>query len=269
MKQNYFKDYIVLISGASKGIGKELVLAFARQKAKLVLAARNLRQLEEVAQQAFALGGEVLTVKTDITQAHEVDHLLQEIKSRFGRIDLLINNAGMGLYGKWENTPATAHQDLFNLNFFAQVELSRKALSLLRIEAPQKAKKMIINLASIASFWPVPKMGSYCASKAALHAFSNILRIELKKDKIQVLCVYPGIINTGFSSHAPNPEQEKVPEAYKTQGKGLAPQKLANIILRAAAGGKKREYVTLSNRLLIKLYQNLPSLFDIVMQRFN
>ncbi len=269
MKQNFFKDHIVLITGASKGIGKELTLAFAKQKAKLVLAARSLPQLEEVAQKAFALGSEVLAHKTDVTKVNELDSLLAETKNKYGRLDILINNAGKGLYGKWENTSLESHEDLFNLNFLSVVELTRKAIPLLKSGQTSKIKKMIINISSIAAFLPVPKMGSYCASKAALSTFSNILRIELKKEKIQVLCVYPGIINTGFSVNAPNPEQENIPEEYKTQGKGLSPQKLAQKILRAAARGKKREYVTFSNRFLIKLYQNLPSLFDFVMQRFN
>lgn len=268
MKQN-FKDQVVLITGASMGIGKELALAFAAQQSKLVLASRNLPPLEAVAQKVSKLGGEALLVKTDITQAEQVDHLLDETKRKFGKLNILINNAGKGLYGKWENTALETHEDLFNLNFFSTIELTRKAIPLLKPDSTSQNKKIIINISSIAGFLPVPKMGSYCASKAAISTFSNILRIELKKDKIQVLCVYPGIINTGFSVNAPNPEQENIPEEYKTQGKGLSPQKLAQKILRAAARGKKREYVTLSNRLLIKLYQNLPSLFDVVMQRFN
>lgn len=268
MKQN-FENQIVLITGASMGIGAELAFAFAQQKTKLVLVARNLNALESIAQKCNALGGEAIAVQSDVTKTEDQDRLLELIQNKYGKLDILINNAGKGLYGKWENTSLESHEDLFKLNFSSVVELTRKALALLRSDLNSPNKKMIINISSIAGFLPVPKMGSYCASKAAISTFSNVLRIELKKDKIQVLCVYPGIINTGFSQNASNPVRENVPEEYKTQGKGLSPQKLAQKILEAAARGKKREYVTFTNRLLIKLYQNLPSLFDFVMQRFN
>ena len=267
MKQN-FKDQVILITGASMGIGKELAFVFAKQKAKLVLAARKLNELEIVAQEVSNLGGEALIVKTDVTKKEDIHQLLSEIEKKYGKLDILINNAGKGLYGSWQNTPSESNEDLFDLNFFSLVELTRKTIPLLKKNPSHFHKTQIINIASIASFWPVPKMGPYCASKAALHVFSNILRIELKKEGIHVLCVYPGIINTGFSENAPNPRQEHVPEDYKTKGKGLSPQKLAQKILKAAATHKKREYVTFSNRLLIKSYQHLPSFFEWIMQRF-
>lgn len=260
-----FKDQIVLITGASMGIGREIALAFAEQGAQLVLAARSLAALEKVAQEAFQRGAECLVAKTDITKPAEVDALFEQIRQRHGRLDILVNNAGKGQYSLWKNAESATEEDVFRLNFFSLVELTRKALPLLRQSA---GMRKIVNLSSIASYLAVPKMGLYCASKAALNAFSDTLRIELKPEGIGVLSVYPGIINTGFSANAANPGQEKVPEEYKTRGKGMDPRKLALKILQAIQRGKKREYVRLSNRLLIKSYQNLPSLVDWVMQRF-
>jgi len=95
-----------------------------------VLAARSLPQLEELAQKASALGSEVLVIKTDVTKVNELDSLLTEIKNKYGRLDILINNAGKGLYGKWENSSLESHKDLFNLNFLSGVELTRKAIPL-------------------------------------------------------------------------------------------------------------------------------------------
>lgn len=265
MKAN-FKDQVILITGASMGIGKELALAFAKRGAKLVLAARSLPQLETVAQACNQLGAESLVVATDVTQAEQVDALLSQTKERYGKLDVLINNAGKGHYGLLEDADAKSAQELFDLNLFSVIQLTRKSIPLLKM--PSSKPRTIVNLCSVASFFSVPKMGLYCASKAALSAFSNTLRIELKKTGVRVVSVYPGVIRTGFSNHAENPDQEKVPEDYKTSTQGMSPQKLAERIVKAIACGKKREYGNFSNFLIIKSYQSFPAFFDWIMQRF-
>ncbi len=264
MKEN-FKNQIILITGASMGIGKELALAFAQQGAKLALTARNLALLESVAEECRKWSPDVLLVKTDVTDPQQIENLLSEVKNRYGKIDILVNNAGKGLYGFLKDADMKDTQELFSLNFFSIVNLVSRALPLLRMEKTQHSRKILIQICSISSFWPVPKMGLYCASKAALSAYSKILGIELKKEGIQVLTVYPGVIRTAFSTHSENPHQEKIPEEYKTTHQGLSPQKLAQSILRAAARGKKKEYGNFSNHLLIKSYQYVPSFFNWIM----
>ncbi len=262
-----FSNQVVLITGASMGIGRELALAFAKYGAKLVLAARSLPELESVAQEAFKAGSDILVIKADLTQEAERIHLISEIEKKYGKLDLLINNAGKGLYSLVENAQAKSVADLFDLNLFALMDLTQKALPLLR-EDTASPFKTIVNISSLASFVPVPKMSFYCASKAALNGFANTLRIELAHEKIRVLNVYPGLINTSFSQNAPNPAQATIPKAYKTVGQGYPPRKLAQKILRAILRKKSHEYVTFSNWLIIKSYQHLPSLVNLVMKRF-
>jgi len=260
-KGDSMKNWVILITGASMGIGRELALLFAKQGAIPVLVARSKERLEDLAEEIKNQGGRAFVVVADITQSKNINHLLAVVEKEFGRVDVLINNAGKGVYSEIEKAPVSEVRELFDLNFFSVVELTQKALPLLR----QSANPSIINISSIAGHLAIPKMGFYCASKFALNAFGRTLRMELAGEKIHVLNVYPGTVATDFSKNATR--IGKRPDILNTQGKGLSAAKLAQIILKALQKRKKEEYVIFQNRLWINIQFFFPSLMEYFMAK--
>jgi short-subunit dehydrogenase len=262
MTYRLFEDKVVLITGASMGIGRELAFSFARRGARLVLAARSKEKLDQLSQEITALKTEVLVVPTDVTRSDEVDRLLQKVTERYGRIDILINNAGRGLYGFTENVPLQEVIDLFSLNFFGVVDLTQKALPLLK----KQPGGMIINISSIVGHFAVPKMGAYSATKHALNAFSEALRIELSSQGIHVLSVYPGITDTNFVENAQTIDAR--PSTYQTGGRGMTPAQVAEKVIHAAAKKKRDEWINLQNRIVVSIHYHFPRLLDWIFRRF-
>lgn len=183
---------VVLITGASEGIGAACAAAFRRRGARLSLVARSREKLEAVG------GGDALVTAGDLTQPEVRRQAVESTLERYGRLDILVNNAGVGLYTpSWETPPEIARQ-LFELNFFAALELIRLAVPVMR----RQGEGMIVNVSSIAGKVTFPWLTLYCASKYALNALGEGLRMELAGTGIRVLTVCPGHVLTGFPGNA-------------------------------------------------------------------
>jgi NAD(P)-dependent dehydrogenase (short-subunit alcohol dehydrogenase family) len=204
MEMNYFnvKDKIALVTGSNRGIGEAFVKVLAKSGAKKVYAAaRNLDNLKSlIAQYPNIIEGVLL----DVTNAEHVESLSQKV----GQLDILINNAGIA-----NACPSTAENALemarleMETNFFGPVQVTLALLPLLK----QSKQAAIVNISSIAGISNFPALGTYSASKAAVHSFTQGLRAELMNDAIQVVGVYPGPIDTrmaeGMEMDKPQPEQ--------------------------------------------------------------
>ncbi len=174
-----------VITGVSKGIGKALADKFKKEGFFIIgLSRSNPGSHTDI------------FIKTDLVN-DKIDMVKEKILEHTDRIDVLINNAGIGLYESWENTKKEDLEYLFNLNFFSYVYLTKALLPFL-----EKSKGTVINVSSVAGKISLPYMGAYCASKYALNAFSYSLRGELKEKGINVLNLIVGRINTGFSSRS-------------------------------------------------------------------
>ncbi|OGV56883.1 MAG: hypothetical protein A2017_05090 [Lentisphaerae bacterium GWF2_44_16] len=179
---------IVLISGVSSGIGKALASKFQKEGFTVAGVSRTAPS-EDLKLDLWIQG--------DLTLPASRTEVLNSIRSKYGRLDVLINNAGKGIYEVWKNTSETDLRDIFELNFFTVVEMTRLFLPLL-IEA----KGTLINISSVAGKIHVPCMGPYCATKSALNSFTDTLRVELHSSGVRVLNIMPGRIDTGFSSRS-------------------------------------------------------------------
>jgi short-subunit dehydrogenase len=197
---------VAIITGASSGIGRETALAFARAGVQTALAARREDKLEEVAQTINALGGETLVVPTDISQPAQVQHLVQATLDRFGRIDVLVNNAGFGLLASVEETSIEDMQRIMEVNFMGAFYAMKAVLPVMR----QQGRGHIINVASIVGKRAVPYSGAYCATKFALVGFSETLRIELAGSGIDVSVVCPIWTETEFFDTMKNVQQRQL-----------------------------------------------------------
>jgi NAD(P)-dependent dehydrogenase (short-subunit alcohol dehydrogenase family) len=187
------KDRVALITGAGRGIGRAIAMAFAREGAQLVLAARSTGQLEEAAARCRAKGATVVTIPTDVAQWEQVQHLVATTLKECGRIDVLVNSAGV--YGP---IGATAEVDLaawvqgINVNLLGPFFLCRALLSHMQ----QRRKGKIILLGGGGATAPLPNFSSYAASKAGLARLADTLAEELKEFNVQVNVIAPGLVDT-------------------------------------------------------------------------
>jgi short-subunit dehydrogenase len=260
MPERAFAGRVVLITGASSGIGRAAARAYAAQGAHLVLAARREELLREVSRELEAMGARTLTVRCDITQAADVERLMREAEAQFGGVDILINNAGIGLFGPVEALAEEQLRQVFEVNFFALVRVTRAALPLLR----RRPGGQIVNVSSVLGHRGMPLHGGYCAAKAAVNALTESLRAELAAEGISVLLVSPGFTETEFRETRLNAEgwQQNAPPL-----KQMSADEVAAAMVKASRRHSRDTILTLPGRAMVLANRFVPGLFDRVARR--
>ncbi len=253
MKAQKFTGKIVIVTGASTGIGRETALAFAAAGAQVVAAARNAAQLRELA------GPRILAVPTDITRDDDVRRLVETTLAKFDRVDILVNNAGFGIRASVEDTQfADAHR-LMEVNFFGLLRCTQAVL-------PQMKKQgsgQIVNVGSVLSVLATPRNSIYSASKFAVRALSDSLRIELRGTGIDVILVMPGYTDTPFFEN-----QVRYGGPVRIGPiKGWHPSKVARAILRACVRRKREVVLTAPGKLGAFLKRWCPRFLDWTLAR--
>jgi len=195
------KGKVVIVTGASSGIGEATARQFGREGAKVVLAARRVDRLDALAHRIHALstGAETLVVPADLSKLEDIRSLISQTLERFGRIDILVNNAGFGRLDWLENLdPEEDIEAQFNVNVLGVVQTTRQALPVMI----KQRSGHIINMCSMSSLIATPTYTIYAASKHAVHGFSEALRREVKPWGITVSMIYPGGVKTEFGEGA-------------------------------------------------------------------
>ncbi len=259
---SYWQNKVVLITGGSAGLGRALAEAFARSGARIVLAARGEEQLEVAAEELRDRGAEVLAVPADVTLQHDVERLIARSVEHFGRIDVLVNNAGRSARGAVLETTPDDFQAAWELNFLAAVRCTRAA-------APHliKVRGHLVNIGSLSSKSASRHIGAYPASKFALAAYSQQLRLELGPEGLHVLLVCPGPIARADAGTRYTDQSAELPESARRPGAGVKlkaidPAKLSEQILQACQRRKPELVVPARARLLFALTQLAPRLGD-------
>jgi short-subunit dehydrogenase len=256
VKLHQLDDQVIVITGATSGIGLTTARMAAEQSAKLVLAARSSDSLDQLASELRRAGTQVATVVADVGDPADVERIGHTAMERFGRIDTWINNAGVSIFGRNEDIALEDMQRLFDTNYWGVVHGSLEAVKHMKT----RGGGAIINLGSELSDHSIPLQGIYAASKHAVKAFTDSLRVELKKDKapISVTLIKPASIDTMFVSHAKNymdKEPTLPPPIY-------APELVAKAILHAASHSKRDVFVGGAARAMSATNFALPSLLD-------
>ncbi|MBI2760198.1 MAG: SDR family oxidoreductase [Chloroflexi bacterium] len=190
----------VVITGATSGIGRETAREFARGGARVIVAGRREERLQEVVAEIEGRGGQALAVRTDVADQAQVERLIEQAEERFGRIDTLVNNAGVGIAARFEDQPLDDFRRVMDINFWGAVYACKAAVPRMRAQGGG----VIINISSILGRRGVPFETAYCASKFALRGFSEALRTEVMADGIDVSTIFPGAVETEIFESAAN-----------------------------------------------------------------
>ena len=213
---------VTLVTGASRGIGQAIALLFAKNGAKVVLAARNKKELEQLSHEIKKEGGEATVVPTDMFKETEIKNLAGQALKHYGTIDLVINNAGLGVWGPVREMKTEDFDSIFNVNVRGVFILCREVI-------PHFIKKgggQIINIASVVAKSPNANLAAYCASKAALMMFSESLALEVRNHNIKVSCVSPASTASQFAGQFPKNRPTNSPGLVK-----LTPAEVAEACL--------------------------------------
>ena len=249
---NTLKGRVAVVTGASSGIGEATARELASRGAAVVLASRDEGRLESLRREISTSGGRALVVKTDISDVGSVDAMVRETVEAFGSIDVLVNNAGLGLSGRVAELRAEDLRYVFEVNTIGPLNGIQAALP----HMPRGGR--IINVSSVVGKRSVPKVGGYCATKFALNALSDALRVEIADRGITVTSVYPGTTRTAFRDNSRRTKDEK----RGWRPKGVKPEKVARRIADTAEEGPRDVYVTLLDRIYIAVTMLLPGLTD-------
>ncbi len=222
---------VVVITGASSGIGRAMAIAWAARGASLILSGRNEVALARVAREVVSAGGEVFVEAGDVTNQAHRQRLIARALSEKGRIDVLVNNAGRGYYAALRDVDIAELEALFALNVVAPLALSQLALDPL-----VKSGGTIVMVSSVAGVAVAPRMGAYAASKFALEAISMALRAELRASGVQVVVIRPGPVETAFRDNSistNSPAGVRPPGAHAQSA-----EQIAEKTVRAVSSGR-------------------------------
>ena len=232
----------VILTGASEGIGRALALELAARHARLALAARDRDRLESLAQECRGRGGEAVAIPTDVANEHDCDWLVQETVKAFGGIDVLVHNAGITMWSRFDEMKDLGiYEALMRVNYLGPVQLTAHALPHLK-----QSRGLIVAVASLAGMTGVPERTGYAASKHAMIGFFDSLRIELAGSGVDVSVIAPDFVVSEIHKRAIGPDGQPLGNSPMQQSKIMTAAECAARIVRAIE--KRERLVLMSTR---------------------
>ncbi|GFN40691.1 MAG: SDR family NAD(P)-dependent oxidoreductase [Marine Group I thaumarchaeote] len=243
---------VVVVTGASSGIGEESAIEFAKRKANVILVARRKEKLDQVAQKISKYNSQVMTLQCDVSQKSQVESMSKTVLEKTGRIDILVNNAGFAIYGTVADLKVEEIESQIATNFFGMIYCTKAFLPKM---LDQKSGH-IVNVASVAASFGLPGMASYCASKFAMLGFSEGLYHELKGTGVGVTVVSPIMVRTNFFD---NTSFKSVPKYSPTS---LSSKTVAKAVIKAASSSRLEIIVPPFVRVAVWAKQTFPYLIN-------
>lgn len=251
-----------MVSGAASGLGRALALRFGREGSRVVALDRDAVALELLRQEMAAAGCEVLTLPCDVTDEQACTTAIATAVDRLGRIDALINNAGISHRSPFEATATAVLRRVMEVNLFGAIHLTRPALPALR-----QSRGLIVAISSVAGYTPLIARTGYAASKHAVHGFFESLRTEVAADGIDVMLVCPSFIATDIDRNALGPDGGAVRHAQVVVGRRLQPDAVAERIFRGCKRSQRLLLIGRTARGAWWVSRLVPSLYERVMAR--
>jgi len=257
------KDNVVIVTGASKGIGAELARQMAARGARLALAARDREGLERVAAECAALGGKAEVIVTDVSVEDDCRRLVERTVAAYGRIDTLVNNAGATMWARFEDIGDMAILErIMKVNYLGAVYCTHHALPHLKA-----TRGRLVGIASLAGRTGVPTRTGYAASKHAMMGFFDSLRIELADAGVTVTMVCPGFVSTGIRENATGPDGRPIQVSPVKEGEVMGVEECARMTLKAIEGRRRELVMTARGRIGLFLKLVAPGLVDRIARR--
>ena len=251
---------VVVVTGASMGIGEALARIFADHGARVVLLSRDAGRAE-AARDRIGHTERTLALSCDVRNREEIDRVLSLTLHHFNRIDVWINNAGHGLLDSVAQLDMAACRETFDTNFFGAVESMLAVIPVMK----QQGEGTIINISSVAGHIPLSYHAVYSATKFAMNAFGKAARVELRDFRIHVMTVCPGYVRTDFGANALRGQEVKT--VRPSTVRGISAQRVARAVLRGYIKQKREVVVPWIMHPVVKLYQLFPGLVEGGMMR--
>jgi short-subunit dehydrogenase len=258
-----FRDNVVVLTGASEGIGREMALQLAAQGAWLALAARDAAKLENVAAECRARGGRAVAVRTDVADQAQCRALVDRAVQEFGRIDTLVNNAGVSMWARFDEvTDLEPFHRMMQVNYFGSLYCTHAALPHLK-----QTRGRIVGISSLTGRAGVPTRSGYAATKHAMAGFFDSLRIELADSGVTVTMVYPGFVSTGIRSHAFGPDGRMLDSSPVKESEVMTPEECARQSIDAMAARKRELIMTMRGKVGAWIKLIAPGVVDRIARR--
>ena len=254
MRKQFFKDKVIIITGASSGIGLAAARLFASMDAKVVIAARSADKLDEV-KATMPNPDNILCVKTDVAVEDDCKNLIQQTVDKFGRIDILVNNAGISMRAMFRDLELDVIKHLMDTNFWGTVYCTKYALPYIL-----ESKGSIVGVISIAGFTGLPGRTGYSASKYAIRGFLNTLRVEHRYDGIHVMVFAPGFTTSNIRNVALLADGSQQGMTPRNESKMMSAEAVAK---RMAYGLRTRK-----KEMILTPIRKLTKLFNFIMPGF-
>lgn len=251
------KDKVVIITGASSGIGKALAYEMASRGAFVVLAARSLDSIREIENDLVSRGNHAFAVQTDVSREEECRNLVNATVAKFGRIDVLINNAGISMRAIFSETDVSVIRKLMDINFWGTVYCTKFALPHLI-----KSGGSVVGVSSIAGFKGLPGRTGYSASKFAMQGFLETLRIENLKTGLHVMIACPGFTASNIRKTALAADGSQQGESPRDEGGMMSAEEVARRIADGIVSRKKVLIMTMQGKMTVLLNKFFPTFMD-------
>jgi short-subunit dehydrogenase len=253
-----FKEKVVVITGASSGIGKACAEAFASEGANLVLAARNynsLFQLAKVLEENHSI--QVHAVECDVSKEEDCENLIKEALLHFNKIDVLVNNAGISMRALFKDLDLAVLRTLMDVNFWGAVYCCKHAMSALLA-----SKGVVVGVSSIAGYRGLPGRTGYSASKFAMNGFLESLRVENLKTGIHIMVACPGFTSSNIRNTALDTSGNQQGETSMDESKMMSAEEVATRIVKGVAKRKRTLIMTTQGKMAVLLNKIVPSWLD-------
>lgn len=251
------ENKVVVITGASSGIGKACALRFAKAGAKVVISARNKEKLREVEKEIKNKGGNVLMVSADVSVDLDCKFLIDHSVAHFGKIDVLINNAGISMRAIFADTDLQVIKDLMQVNFWGMVYCTKYAMPHLL-----KSKGSVVGISSIAGYIGLPARTGYSASKSAMQGFLNALRTETRNQNLHVMIACPGFTASNIRNVALTADGSSQGKSPLEEGKIMSAEAVADHIFKGVLNRKKEIILTREGKLSVFMNKWFPNFVE-------